>query len=73
MVKSGFEIAEQQLRQQLQKLSGHIEFPRTIKNGKLFTTQLNDFSRVVYGIFMITITKRSGNRLLSSGQSIWNQ
>lgn len=44
MVKSGFEIAEQQLRQQLQKLSGHIEFPRTIKNGKLFTTRLNGWT-----------------------------
>lgn len=48
IVKHGFSIAEQQLSKQLVAVPEPVVFPRTIKNGQLYTTRMNDWTEGFY-------------------------
>lgn len=48
MVKHSFGIAEQHLNRQLAALPEPTAFPRTIKNGQLYTTRMNDWTEGFY-------------------------
>lgn len=48
IVKHGFSIAEQQLSKQLVVVPEPVVFPRTIKNGQLHTTRMNDWTEGFY-------------------------
>lgn len=72
MVKNGFERAEQQLSAQLQNIPEPTEYPRTInKQGTLKTTKRmigqKGFIRVACGMYMSTISQKTGSGQQSSG------
>lgn len=48
MVVHGFRTAEQQLHNQLKAVPEPVAFPRTIKNGQLHTTKMNDWTEGFY-------------------------
>lgn len=48
MVETGFSVAEQQLSAQLKAVPDPVAFPRTIKNGELFTTKMTDWTEGFY-------------------------
>ena len=48
IVDRSFNVARQQLSAQLKEIPEPTAFPRTIKNGKLFTTKMNDWTEGFY-------------------------
>lgn len=48
MVENAFSVAEQQLTAQLKAVPEPVAFPRTIRNGELYTTKMNDWTEGFY-------------------------
>lgn len=48
MVENAFSVAERQLAAQLKAVPEPVAFPRTIRNGELYTTKMNDWTEGFY-------------------------
>lgn len=73
MVDNAFKVAEQQLTAQLKTVPEPIAFPRTIRNGELYTTKMNDWTEGFYPGCLWYIYENNGEEKWKQAALKWTE